>query len=355
MNALAVTYQHIADILSFETSDVHLKDTLSHPLFDWDLIVVEGSRHLVLPAIYCRLKSKQLLHLLPVELTHYLLELTILNRERNDAILQQIRSIATLFNKNEINHTFLKGAALLISNCYDDNAERMIGDIDILIATTQIDIAFDLLKKQDYNPITLTLGGDFFEHKHLPRMTTKQHICAVELHKTLFTSYEYAELKNEAILDKTIKLHHLYIPSNTHLLMHNVLNFQINDNGALYNSISFRSAYDTISLLQHSQQNKAWITDNKHFKNYFNRLGLFFDDVQLNIKTQTNIATNFYLFKLNHITFYKLWNKLIDSYSLIKLLFQRLLFFITNPSYRKAIKKDKRRIKKHLTAKIKNI
>ena len=181
-------------------------------------------------------------------------------------------------------------------------------------------------------------------------MTTKQHICAVELHKTLFTSYEYAELKNEAILANKIKLHHLYIPSNTHLLMHNVLNFQINDKGALYNSISFRSAYDTISLLQHNKQTMSWSTDNKHFQNYFNRVGLFFDDVQLHIKTHTNIATNFYLFKLKHITFYKLWNKLIDLYSLIALLFQRLLLSITNPSYRKAIIKDKRRIKEHVTS-----
>ena len=65
MGAVSNTYHIIADILSFETLNSKLETTLSHKTFDWDAIVIEGSKHLVLPAVYCRLKSKQLLHLLP--------------------------------------------------------------------------------------------------------------------------------------------------------------------------------------------------------------------------------------------------------------------------------------------------
>ena len=86
MGNLAITYQHIADILSFKSSISKLEHTLTKPNFDWDAIVVEGSRHLVLPAIYCRLKAKNLLHTLPKELENYLEEITSINRNRNKKI-----------------------------------------------------------------------------------------------------------------------------------------------------------------------------------------------------------------------------------------------------------------------------
>ena len=60
MKNLAATYQHIADILSYDSDTSTLESTLSQPAFNWDVIVKEGSKHLVLPAIFCRLQSKQL-------------------------------------------------------------------------------------------------------------------------------------------------------------------------------------------------------------------------------------------------------------------------------------------------------
>ena len=111
MGNLAITYQHIANILSFETSNPKLEKDLSHPTFDWDAIVVEGSKHLVLPAIYCRLKAKQLLHVLPEELNTYLEGITSINRNRNESILKQVHSISQLLNEHHIDHVFLKGSA----------------------------------------------------------------------------------------------------------------------------------------------------------------------------------------------------------------------------------------------------
>ena len=136
MGNLAVTYQNIADILSFETSNSELEQLLSHPSFDWDAIVSEGSRHLVLPALYCRLQSKKLLHVLPNDLKEYLEEITELNRERNSAILDQINIITEWFNKHNIEHAFLKGGALLALDCYDDIAERKCTTLPVRHTTT---------------------------------------------------------------------------------------------------------------------------------------------------------------------------------------------------------------------------
>jgi len=346
MGNLAITYQNIADILSFETPNSKLEKDLSHPAFDWDAIVIEGSKHLVLPAIYCRLKAKQLLHVLPEELHTYLEELTSINRNRNEALLSQVHSISKLLNEHQIEHAFLKGSALLALSCFADNAERMIGDIDILVSLNQIDKANHLLKNIGYKPIEQTLGNDFFEHKHMPRMKTKLHVCAVELHRKLFVSYTYHELTSETILNKKIKSANIYIPSQKHLLMHTILNFQINDKGALFNSISFRSAYDTIALQRDYKDDTTWY-GSKIFKSYFNYTSLFFKDIKIATKAKSNFLTFFYLFKLKHITFYRFWNKLLNISSLVALLLKRLSFFVSNRPYRKAIINDRKRVFKH--------
>lgn len=357
MGHLATTYQHIADILSFEVENSILEKALSKSTFDWDAIVVEASRDLVLPAIYCRLESKQLLHVLPEELNNYLKEITALNRKRNQIILAQTQAIAQLFNKHGINYVFLKGAALLALGMYEDIAERMIGDIDVLVHPDQLAQAFQLLIAEDYVSFEQTLSKDFFEHKHLPRLKTpisNERIAAVEIHRKLFSSYHFAPLRSDSILKDKRQVGTVYIPSQEHLLMHNILNFQINDDGALYNNINFRTTYDTILLQQRYTGPKDWY-ETKVFKKHFRYANLFFKDLNKAIDVKTNISTYFYLFKLKHLTFYKYWNKLLRLCQLIPLFLNRLGLFLSNRRYRKAIIQDRNRIFNHFTSLLKKI
>lgn len=343
---LATTYQHIADILSFKSNSTALKDTLSHQKFNWDAIVVEGSRHLVLPAIYCRLKSKELLHVLPKDLEVYLKDITQLNRSRNTLVLEQIKALSQLFNAHRITHVFLKGAGLLSGNFYEDTAERMLGDIDVLISEDQLDAAFELLKANGYDPIEQTLGHDFFEHRHLPRMKTEQFVCVVELHRKLLPSDKDKELSNANLLASRQRQNGVYIPSVNHLARHNILNYQINDNGRLYNSINFRSAYDTIVLLDRND-GKIRIDEDKKIKTYFNILSLFFKDIP-KAYASTNFRTRFYRFKLKHVTFYKFWIKALKAYIFLGTVLKRVPYFFTNNAYRKALFKDRKRLLKLL-------
>ena len=102
------TLQDIADILSFESDQTLLKARLESASMDWDHLVRVGSSHLVLLAIYCRLKAKQLLSTLPEELEAYLKEITDLNRERNQQLLTEAQQISQWFQEAGIDHVFLK-------------------------------------------------------------------------------------------------------------------------------------------------------------------------------------------------------------------------------------------------------
>jgi len=356
MNNLAITYQHIADILSFETNDFQLEKTISNTAFDWEDIVREGSKHYVIPAIYCRLKAKKLLHKLPEDLLSYLELITSENRQRNSIILIQIRSISQLFNLNHIDHVFLKGSALLASGCFEDNAERMLGDIDILVSPEQLKEAYQLLCDNGYYPSDQTLGHNFFEHKHLPRLKTEltnNRIAAIEVHRKLFVTHINDTINSKTIFKEKRKINNVNIPSQKHLLMHNILNFQINDYGALYNSISFRSTYDTIVIQKDYTGNKEWYK-NKIYNNYFKYTSLFYQDIILKTNVKPTLFTYFYLFKLKHVIFYKTWNKLLGVTRFIPIFFNRIWIFISNKTYRKAIIKDRNRIFNHFKSILNN-
>lgn len=352
MGNLATTYQHIADILSYVSSRDALEKTLSNKDYNWDTIVIEGSKHLVLPAIYCRLKSKGLTHLLPEELHAYLEEITSLNRIRNTEIVSQIHSLSELLKAHNIEHVFLKGAALISSNYYDDIAERMLGDIDVLVSEHDLDTAHELLKSNGYYSIGHTLGYDFFEHRHLPRMKTDDLICAVELHSKLLDSDTYEELTSAHVLASRQIVNGIAIPSSNHITLYTILNYQVNDNGSLYNSISFRSAYDTIALLKHSNY-ACFMLKDKKIRSYFDILAMFFEDIPKELAT-TNFTTTFYHFKLKHVTFYKFWNRLLKIYLFSKTVLNRVPHFFVNKAYRKALFKDSQRIMKLFTSFYKN-
>ncbi|WP_339627049.1 nucleotidyltransferase family protein [uncultured Winogradskyella sp.] len=351
MANLVHTYQLIADILNVNDTTI---DTLTLKLkteaIDWDSVVVEGSKHLVLPALYCRLKSKHVISYLPQELQDYLKAITSINRNRNKAILKQALDLSQLLTTHKIDHVFLKGTALCATNYFEDNAERMIGDIDILIEKTRLNEAYALLEKQGYTGVKTTLGTDFFEHKHLPRLISKDHIGAVELHLKLFMTYQLDALSAEHILKHKNQNFDINIPSNTHLLMHNILNYEVNDFGKLYHTINFRAAYDTIVLLPKINTAHLKQTFNKTpFKSYLKKLNLFFSSLHEAITLKPTLVNTFYLVRLKYRLLYVIHYKGIKTLSFTKVLLHRVYMFGYNTKYRKAVWNDRARIIKALT------
>ncbi|NRD21348.1 nucleotidyltransferase family protein [Winogradskyella eckloniae] len=257
MSKYAETFHTIADILSFETPASTLETTFSDPSFNWDAIVVEGSKYLVLPAIYCRLKSRRLLHLLPEELVLYLDEISSINRNRNRSILKQVHAISTLLNAHHINHVFLKGTALLVSGKYEDIAERMVGDIDILVSNEQLQDAFHLLKSNGYNK-TFGYAYEKSDFRHLDRLISEQELAAIEIHSNLLIKNKRHLIDIPLVLQSKIECNGIAIPNFKTLSLHQILSWQLNDKGHYYNFPNFKVLYDVI--LTHSHKNNALIT-----------------------------------------------------------------------------------------------
>src|SRR5690606_29812368 len=119
---------------------------------------------------------------------------------------------STIFNKESIDHVFIKGMSLITGNIYNDPAERMIGDMDLLVAENQIHTAFDLLTKHGYtDTVTSIIAAN--SHRHLPRQVSTKKFGAIELHTEILI-HKHRQLvdKNQVLKNKRI-VNGIAIPS----------------------------------------------------------------------------------------------------------------------------------------------
>jgi hypothetical protein len=240
------TYQLIIRILSDRTTGADLSPTLQ-TFQHWESLVYHGSSHLLLPAIYSNLKNKQALAYLPQDLQDYLQEIHEINHRRNLRLLEQIQQLHDILKAQGIAHVFLKGAAFLIKGAANNQLERMVGDIDILVDHGNIDQAFELLKQHGY---AQSLGFDYevTQFRHLDRQMSDDHLAAVELHRELLRHPRESLLPGNRLLNHTVLCNGLPIPQDTDMALHAIMAQQINDRGYYYRSISLKTLYDVMVL-----------------------------------------------------------------------------------------------------------
>lgn len=347
-NTYKDTLQLIADILSVEHSTEELKIKLSTTQINWDQFVSIASDHLVLTTCYCRLQQKELIELLPQELSSYLKSITTINRNRNLSLLEQIKRITSIFNEYHIDYVFLKGAALLVGKYYEDLGERMIGDIDILVDNDQINDAFELLLKNSYVKQSASIKDRFFSHRHLDRLTSDDNLAAVELHYYLVKQPKENLLTTKDILNKKQHIEQIPIPRLEDLYNHNILSLQINDKAHYYSRINLRSAYDTIVMMRgYSDALKE--SANNYITSYFSIHSIFFKEFHRMSLDTSKIAK--FKSRLHSPRLHSLHEKKLKILELLSLMPSRVNTFFKNKDYRNAIYHDRQRIFEELKAK----
>ena len=228
-----------------------LQQLFSSKSVDLEKLVKAGSDQLVLPAIYLQLKNAGLLQYLPNELTEHLDNITHLNRERNQHIIEQVNEISSFLNNNGIQPVFLKGTAHLLLNLYNDPAERMVGDIDFLVKEEQMLPAAEVLMKAGFKPLIKFKPAIHKNLKHYPRMVNYDYPAAVEIHREVILAPYDKKFRAKDILAQKQPVPgnpEMFVPSNKHLIIHNILNAQINDKAYKNRIILLRQMYDLMLL-----------------------------------------------------------------------------------------------------------
>ena len=115
---------------------------------------------------------------------------------------KQILVLSDLLKKYHVNHVFVKGAALISANYFEDIGERMIGDIDILVKESQLKEAASLLLRNNYEYKTSTFGEKYFEYHHDLSLISKDGgLAPVELHRHILHSHYDKFLISQNVLE----------------------------------------------------------------------------------------------------------------------------------------------------------
>lgn len=314
--------------------NTEIKEAINTDVVNWERVVKLSSGQYVLPAMYLQLKRNGLLSELPDDLVEYLEEITNLNRDRNTAILEQAKEITEILSKHNISPVFLKGVAHLMAGLYTDIAERMIGDIDFLVPEDQMVEAANLLIEKGYKPLVDYKPEMFARLKHFPRLQNFNYPTAVEIHKevlnpenqNLFRGYEILKDK-QPIPEWT---NHAFIPSSQSMIIHNVLNAQMNDKAHSYSDILLRQMYD-LQLLSVNANSfeiaKSYGKKFEVFNTYFATVSYVFSNPNMITYSKT-FGVNFYIKKLN---FYLSHGTIHQFFKTIKYLFGRIYRYISIP------------------------
>lgn len=277
------TYKLIGAIISF----TYPRETLVAQLkvfHNWEQLVYHSSSHLLLPTLYKRLNDLQLLHLLPEDLTDYLKEIYSINFNRNQLLLKQVKEINQVLAQANIQYLFIKGAAMLIKGSEVAQLERMVGDIDILIAKEQLHQAFDLLQQHGYTKI-IGFNYEVQNFRHLDRQISEDGLAAVELHDELIRHPKQHLVSAQNMLQQRVFSNGLPIPSDYFMGLHSVMAFQVNDLGYYYKTVSFKTLHDSLMLkvpqqeillktLQSHRYGRLFLAYAQHFSEDFRNINL---------------------------------------------------------------------------------
>ena len=246
---------------------------------NFENLIKLASSHLMLPALYFNINKKNCSYLFPDDFIEYIKNIFAINKARNTVLLAEAKELSELLYKNNINHIFLKGTALLLTNVFEDIGERMIGDIDFIIQHKNEEKVIKLLNQHNYfgsSPERYQTLFKIFKPKHIPRFINENKIMALELHTELLTP-GWRNVFNSKKLISTLKdkVKIIKTPNKPFLFDHCIYALQLEDQ-RIFNSLhSHRSIYDIYKLDCKKSLTIKNITKDIYIKHFFLTINKF--------------------------------------------------------------------------------
>ena len=287
----------------------------------WNTLVKISSFHVIIPAVYFKLKERDFLKKIPSDLKDYLFEIYSFNEKRNQSMVNEINCIEKVLVDNKINFCFLKGAYLLRTIFKNNIGIRMMHDIDILVKEDQIYLAKNIIEKMNYKD--RGFENKLLKDKQIPRLINHEKNIGLEIHHKLTKGKNF--FFNYYDLFKNNLMNSFSINDN---LNHIILNTEYNDNGAILGRISLKSLFDFYNL--NMINNDFDFNNNNYTKIFLNKLHF------LKIVNNTESRSNFYIayLKLINTRIGKIVPFIIFYFLRFKLLISQLIEFTINKHYR---------------------
>lgn len=240
-----IVYRQLCDLLAWSPD----RPRAERDDWRWEGIAALASRHLVTPSLVepvARIPSA------PEDLKHYLSEIRAMNARRNAIIADAIFALNEVLTGDGLRPVYLKGAASLVSGLYDDPGERVMGDVDILVAPEMVDDAAPALRKAGYVFGPPDGHGKDADFHHLPMAVHPDTGVGVELHRAIVDREHRDLLPAERVLARATTVEwrgrDFAVPDATDRTIHNIVHDQLHHIGAERGTGSLRQLRELAHL-----------------------------------------------------------------------------------------------------------
>ncbi len=176
-----------------------------------------------------------------------------LNTQRNADLMGELGRALKLLNAAGIVPGLLKGAASLAAGFYEDSGERVLGDLDVLVAPDSFDEAERRLKADGYYPLPNAHPG--IPARHELALAHPERRGVIELHWTIVNpgrGLQTLELLSAGLdrpwLEPTFGTTHCRIPAPALQLAHRFVHDMVHDPGYLRGWLSMRALYEVYRI-----------------------------------------------------------------------------------------------------------
>ena len=172
---------------------------------EWLSVVEVANVHRLVPAVGAALLLRGESIAVPADLREYFTLIYDQNRQRNEALLDQLSVLIRAFNAQGIDPLLLKGVAELLVPQLPDPGMRLIGDIDLLVAEADLERAVEITLALGYCPRGSEMKIAPGEH-HYPALFHPERLAAVEIHRTLGRKEWFDRFDSKELLTRARKV-----------------------------------------------------------------------------------------------------------------------------------------------------
>jgi hypothetical protein len=247
-------YSLIGKILSLEFVPSH-REAVIHEIqqndIPWEKIVAMADHHLVLQALYPKIRDNKLEEYFPEEVTIHLKYIFELTTSRNLEVIKQAEKINSVLLGAGIKPVFMKGVGNILDGLYRYPGERILHDIDILVPENVFEKAADVLINDGYRSNYTYNANAKAVHRHYPILFKDGEPIYVELHR-MAVDKKYNRFFNGGMIfasaRKPVSSADCLVMSDKHNVIHNFLHAQMDHQAHIYAREFMRNLYDLLLL-----------------------------------------------------------------------------------------------------------
>jgi tetratricopeptide (TPR) repeat protein len=238
---------------------------------DWLAAFSLVNKHLVVPALWTTLSRPALCEFIPKDVRDYLALLHSRNAARNARIRVQCLGVGSILARAGLQAVLLKGAAWLFDDHAAPVSDRMMRDIDLVVAADDFEAAVRALAASGYRDAS----GVLTEHGHIHHtlMECQAAEAGVEIHRDLFGCADLLPTK-EVIASAREVASGLLLPGSRHRIVHNVIHAQIANGDFVGGVFNLRDGLDLARLVADSGPEFDWtvVAVEARDRGYFHQL-----------------------------------------------------------------------------------